>query len=348
MKRVRSKWQAEIMVQGHKIPLGDFDVEEDAARASDAARAEWAALLQRSKIPLNFPGEAPLASALAALPPLPAALQPPAPLPPRRRCAADRAAAAARQRVAVRFKDGIEYARARSRRWRTRTTRSCGTTTARARPCASRTPTCASRASARGAGDQAGREIARQAAPRAPRTAPAAAPAAPTPPRGAPPAAPKPRPVEARRAAKGARSALPSASADVAGLRRRAHSRPRRNRARRRRPSRAPRAARRRGRARAARRGRPATRASAAGSRPWPQERRYLGHVGEARYSDAAAGVVFRVEYTDGETEDEVLQEDAFAGAGAPPRSRKALPRLGGSPRNRPVARAGRSERRRT
>ena len=46
MKRVRSKWQAEIMVQGHKIPLGDFDVEEDAARAYDAARAEWAAMLR--------------------------------------------------------------------------------------------------------------------------------------------------------------------------------------------------------------------------------------------------------------------------------------------------------------
>ena len=56
-------------------------------------------------------------------------------------------------------------------------------------------------------------------------------------------------------------------------------------------------------------------------------EQWYLGRVGEARYSDAAAGVVFRVEYTDGETEDEVLQEDAFAGAGAPPSQPEGAPK---------------------
>ena len=36
---------------------------------------------------------------------------------------------------------------------------------------------------------------------------------------------------------------------------------------------------------------------------------------------------MFRVEYTDGETEDEVLQEDAFAGAGAPPPQPEGAPK---------------------
>ena len=40
-----------------------FDVEEDAARAYDAARVKY-----RDEETLNFPGEAPLASVLAALP----------------------------------------------------------------------------------------------------------------------------------------------------------------------------------------------------------------------------------------------------------------------------------------
>ena len=42
---------------------GSFDVEEDAARAYDAARVKY-----RDEETLNFPGEAPLASVLAALP----------------------------------------------------------------------------------------------------------------------------------------------------------------------------------------------------------------------------------------------------------------------------------------
>ena len=36
---------------------------------------------------------------------------------------------------------------------------------------------------------------------------------------------------------------------------------------------------------------------------------------------------MFRVDYTDGETEDEVLQEDAFAGAGAPPSQPEGAPK---------------------
>ena len=57
------KWRADIRVRGHEIPLGDFDVEEDAARAYDAARVKY-----RDEETLNFPGEAPLASVLALLP----------------------------------------------------------------------------------------------------------------------------------------------------------------------------------------------------------------------------------------------------------------------------------------
>ena len=53
------KWRAEIIVQGHKMPLGNFDVEEDAARAYDAARSQWQTLMVYVKCPLNFPGEAP-------------------------------------------------------------------------------------------------------------------------------------------------------------------------------------------------------------------------------------------------------------------------------------------------
>ena len=77
------KWQATIHLQGHRIPLGDFDVEEDAARAYDAARTQWQALM-KYKTPINFPDEAPLESALAALPPLPWQIDP-APLRQRRR-----------------------------------------------------------------------------------------------------------------------------------------------------------------------------------------------------------------------------------------------------------------------
>tara|TARA_B100002052_G_scaffold198167_1_gene180825 strand:+ start:1105 stop:2379 length:1275 start_codon:yes stop_codon:yes gene_type:complete len=71
----RGKWHASISVQSHVIPLGDFDIEEDAARAYDAARVTWRTLIRKSRKPLNFPNEAPLASALASLPMLPKVLQ---------------------------------------------------------------------------------------------------------------------------------------------------------------------------------------------------------------------------------------------------------------------------------
>ena len=70
--RTFGKWRAEIRVRGSYIPLGYFDVEEDAARAFDAAVARY----ELSERTLNFPGEAPLASVLAALPAAPAVAPP--------------------------------------------------------------------------------------------------------------------------------------------------------------------------------------------------------------------------------------------------------------------------------
>ena len=64
-------------MRGSTVTLGDFDDEEDAARAFDAAVARY----ELSGRTLNFPGEAPLASVLAALPAAPSPPPPPAPLP---------------------------------------------------------------------------------------------------------------------------------------------------------------------------------------------------------------------------------------------------------------------------
>ena len=99
------RWHAAIMVRGHTILLGEFDVEEDAARAYDAAQSQWGTLIRGDRARINFPGEAPLASALAALPPLPWQIDP-APLPPRRRSAPPPPPTGSR--VAVRFSDGVD------------------------------------------------------------------------------------------------------------------------------------------------------------------------------------------------------------------------------------------------
>jgi len=56
-------------VSGSVVELGAFDDEEDAARAYDAALVKYKGLPT-----VNFPGEAPLASVLAALPAVPAPL----------------------------------------------------------------------------------------------------------------------------------------------------------------------------------------------------------------------------------------------------------------------------------
>ena len=142
--------------------------------------------------------------------------------------------------------------------------------------------------------------------PRAARTAPAAAPAA------TPPAAKKP---QSKPAPRPRRAAPTSADAPAQPAAKKLRTAPE--------PAPAPRA-----RPPRAARGGPDARVGRWVEVWWPEQSKwYLGHVGEARYSDAAAGVVFRVEYTDGETEDEVLQEDAFAGAGAPPSQPEGAPK---------------------
>ena len=62
----KSKWRAAISVRGSRIPLGEFDDEEDAARVYDAAVVKY-----RGEPTVNFPGEVPRAEVLAALPPPP-------------------------------------------------------------------------------------------------------------------------------------------------------------------------------------------------------------------------------------------------------------------------------------
>ena len=81
--RIR-KWRANIQVKGYRIPLGDFEDEADAARAYDAARTKWKALMKSVKVPLNFPNSGIDEKTLAALPPLPASLRSELPPPPRR------------------------------------------------------------------------------------------------------------------------------------------------------------------------------------------------------------------------------------------------------------------------
>ncbi len=84
---VGEQWRATIGVRMSTVHLGDFDEEEDAARAYDAAVVKYGRQGDR-RYAVNFPGEAPLASVLAALPILPwLRLTPPppaAPLPEKR------------------------------------------------------------------------------------------------------------------------------------------------------------------------------------------------------------------------------------------------------------------------
>jgi hypothetical protein len=62
----KGKWRAAISVRGSRIPLGEFDDEEDAARVYDAAVVKY-----RGEPTVNFPGEVPRAEVLVALPPPP-------------------------------------------------------------------------------------------------------------------------------------------------------------------------------------------------------------------------------------------------------------------------------------
>ena len=64
----------------------------------------------------------------------------------------------------------------------------------------------------------------------------------------------------------------------------------------------------------------------------WPAENAWFPGLVSKRYSDGSGRVV-RVDYEDGESHDEVLQEDAFVGAGAPPPQPEGAPqpwRFGG------------------
>ena len=84
---VGEQWRATICVRMSQVHLGDFDEEEDAARAYDAAVVKYGRQGD-CRYTVNFPGEAPLASVLATLPILPwlrlSPPPPPAPLPEKR------------------------------------------------------------------------------------------------------------------------------------------------------------------------------------------------------------------------------------------------------------------------
>ena len=67
VRRERGHWRASISVRGSTVELGAYDDEEDAARAYDAAVFKYD-LQGNCRYTINFPGEAPLASVLAALP----------------------------------------------------------------------------------------------------------------------------------------------------------------------------------------------------------------------------------------------------------------------------------------